>query len=410
MLSKQILVSKILLGAVMSVLACAALVSVTEAQNNAGQVGIQASDDACRTQKGTPQYSSNGEWSGWAMDTNKYDPDCFRVYLSSGKGLLNNDVQVCVQMADDAGKSQRGNEKCTPWSSKGGGWSEWATDKNAYDPDAARILIRTRPLDEGVVVEDIRLGIQVSDDACKKQVGEVKYTPWSSEGAGWSGWATDKNAYDPDCVRLSLKSKVTEQVDVCPNIQGIQTVVPAGNILQGNDCVPASCPVGQTLQGSVCAPISCPAGQTLQGSICVSANCPAGQSMVNGACQPNSCVAGPYCVGDDVYYQAATCTNAFTQNCEHGCQNGRCLAEPECPSFTVAKRVVRYGEETLVLWCGGDEVLSCIVEGTNGDRWEGNLNSATTSPIISETEYRLMCDDDEIDTIMVRPLPQTQET
>lgn len=54
---------------------------------------------------------------------------------------------------------------------------------------------------------DFRLSIQLSDDACKSQVGTARTAGFLSQGIGsaLSSWATDTSKYDPDCARLRVE-------------------------------------------------------------------------------------------------------------------------------------------------------------------------------------------------------------
>lgn len=52
---------------------------------------------------------------------------------------------------------------------------------------------------------DYRAGIQFSDIRnCDQQIGPERYTGFLSNGGGESGWATDDNSYDPDCIRVGF--------------------------------------------------------------------------------------------------------------------------------------------------------------------------------------------------------------
>lgn len=195
---------------------------------------LQANDGGCTSQLGYSQHTdfvnktTGLGFARWVTDANGYDPDCYRVNLEVATPApaadLNKDFRACLQFADyvtlDA-KGQitsldgAGTQRCTPWASEGGGVSVWATDSNKYDPDGAALEIETKALPAGTTLNDIRLGIQMSDSACTKQVGTVQYTPWASQGGGWSSFATDSNAYDPDCGRIYLDAKVTNGTDTC---------------------------------------------------------------------------------------------------------------------------------------------------------------------------------------------------
>jgi len=178
-----------------------------------GRIGIQLSDDGCSSQFGSTKYtpwaSNGGGWSDWASDSNNYDPDCIKLKLepetfySQGK-----DFRICVQLSDKSPGSHSGATKCTPWASDGGGWSDWATDDNREDPDYIRVQLQTRDLPDDKYIKDWRIGIQLSDDGCSSQFGTTKYTPWASDGGGWSFWTTDDYGNDPDCVKVYLGAQV----------------------------------------------------------------------------------------------------------------------------------------------------------------------------------------------------------
>lgn len=147
--------------------------------------------------------------SAWAVDTNGYDPDSVRVHLEAETADVRAglDVRVCMEASDDNATSQFGAKKCTPWSSESGGWSAVATDANGYDPDAYRISIETRALVVGTMTRDFRIGVRGFDDGGSAHAGQARYSPWASQGGGWSGWASDDNSYDPDGFALHLDVK-----------------------------------------------------------------------------------------------------------------------------------------------------------------------------------------------------------
>ena len=115
------------------------------------------------------------------------------------------------QVADQGGTSGFGPKQYTPWASEvtdgNGGWSEVALDADAYDPDAVRIKLQTRDWPSPRTLKDIRIGIQLYDFA-GTQAGPIVYTPWATEGGGWSPWALDLDGYDPDGVKLKLEVRV----------------------------------------------------------------------------------------------------------------------------------------------------------------------------------------------------------
>lgn len=174
------------------------------------RVGIQLADNAGESDFGTIKYTNwanaASSWSGWAGDSNNYDPDAIRVFFETyGSTLSNRDVRLSIQAADNRGRSEFGPVQYTPWASQGGGWSAIAFDMNQYDPDVFRIKLDTRPWNSSKILKNLRSGIQVFDSK-GAQAGQPVYTPWSSQGGGFSAWALDDNGYDPDGARIVLES------------------------------------------------------------------------------------------------------------------------------------------------------------------------------------------------------------
>lgn len=273
-------------------------------------VGTDISNEGCKTSAAAPVYASDGTWSDWV---HSYDPDCFRVFMSDNEAMRVHDVQVCIQIADHGWKSQQGVIQCAPW---------------------------------------------------------------STEGGGWSNWAYDTNKYDPDCVRIGLEVN-SESIDVCPNIDGRQESVPIG--------------------------------YELQKDICVSVSCPDEQTVVEGVCQSILCAAENFCVGDELHYRSSACTVSPVEVCEYGCVDGTCIPEDDRPILSAERAMVRDGDTVTISWSGG-RFESCVVEGTNGDRWEGQSGVVTSSEITHETRYRLVCDGKEFSSLLIRLLARIQET
>lgn len=179
------------------------------------RLGLQAADGGGTTQFGPIHYTdvvgSGRNWTPWVMDANKYDPDALRIALEIEPARMNPslDFRIGIQAADRAGTAQLGPVQYTPWASQGGGWSETAFDANEFDPDAFRIMIDYRPwpLPQKQLI-DLRVGLRMVDNR-GADVGNPEYTPWLNDGGGFSDWALDSNAYDPDgfAVRLEVKFK-----------------------------------------------------------------------------------------------------------------------------------------------------------------------------------------------------------
>lgn len=176
------------------------------------KVGLQVADKG-HDKVGTARYTgwvdgtaTANASSPWAVDTNGYDPDSVRVHLQTESADVRAglDVRVCMEASDDNATSQFGAKRCTPWASESGGWSATATDANGYDPDAYRISVETRMLAAGCMTRDFRIGVRGFDGGATSHGGQAQYSPWASQGGGWSGWASDDNNYDPDGFALHL--------------------------------------------------------------------------------------------------------------------------------------------------------------------------------------------------------------
>lgn len=147
------------------------------------------------------------QWSEWGGDSDNYDPDWIVLELLTRtvKNLKNLDFRIAIQLSDGGSSGNgAGRVRYTPWASQGGGWSSWATDSDSYDFDAVRFKIETRPFN-GLTVEDVRFGVQLTDNGTNSShKGVAKYTPWLSQGGGSTGYAGDSDFYDPDAIRVKL--------------------------------------------------------------------------------------------------------------------------------------------------------------------------------------------------------------
>lgn len=174
------------------------------------RVNIQLGDNGLFKNMGVAKATAwaglGGGWSDWAGDSNYYDPDWIRMQLIQHptRTLTGKDFRLAIQLADNRGTSQVGTVRYTPWASQGGGWSTWATDSNKYDYDVVRVYIQTRNL-SGFTASDARVDIQVSDRGATSQFGTTRYTSWAREGSGWSYPAGDSNYRDGDAIRVKLE-------------------------------------------------------------------------------------------------------------------------------------------------------------------------------------------------------------
>ena len=175
------------------------------------RVGLQVADDSGQTGEGQATYTSyaNGPqiWSEWARDADQYDPDAVKVELEieGDNPLEDKDIRLELQAADSGGSIAFGPKQTTPWASQGGGWSGLATDADAWDPDAFRVKIQTRPWTSALTMTDMRLGLQLFDSNGRELGNAIEFTPWASEGGGASSYVIDKDEYDPDGLKIKLE-------------------------------------------------------------------------------------------------------------------------------------------------------------------------------------------------------------
>ncbi len=152
----------------------------------------------------------NNTWSHWAGDDNLYDPDWVQVCLALDSykptRMVDTDYRLAIQVADDHGTSQFGTVCYTHWASSGGGWSPWASDANVNKFDVIRIMLQTRPR-KNFIVDDLRIGIQSYDHDRNPHLSPRVFTPWVSEGGGWSGYAGYNSFKNLDEVRICLYTR-----------------------------------------------------------------------------------------------------------------------------------------------------------------------------------------------------------
>lgn len=175
-------------------------------------LGIQLADKGT-VQMGEWEYTGrievNGGISPWVCDDNCFDPDSARLDLDSDTQAIirNKDFRVCIQASDNSYEhSAQGAWQCTNWASNGNSLTGMATDANGMDPDSYRLRIQTRtwPTNSRYSrLRDYRFRIRAWD---KNEPG-VWSTPtgWASSGGGYSGWATDKNGFDPDGLEIDMQ-------------------------------------------------------------------------------------------------------------------------------------------------------------------------------------------------------------
>ncbi|WP_247671211.1 hypothetical protein [Pseudoalteromonas sp. MMG005] len=173
------------------------------------RLGLQALDnrgyDPGRVEYTKFLSSGGNNQSNWAVDRDAYDPDALKIHLSILRNVpTNTDFRIAIQSADRGGRGDFGYWQYTPWASEGGGWSGLAFDTDQHDPDAFRIRIETRSWQAPTSLQDFRIGLRVADHK-GREIGESTFTPWASYGGGWTGLAVDNDAYDFDGFEVNLE-------------------------------------------------------------------------------------------------------------------------------------------------------------------------------------------------------------
>ena len=115
-----------------------------------------------------------------------------------------NGFQLGLQICDNGLGKNIGSIEYSGWSHLGGGWSGWATDDNGGGLDCGRIGLFNADnpsLTTSYIQDiDIRLAIQAMDG---NNAGAIRYTPWLSEGGGWSLFT----ARSRDDVRVKIETR-----------------------------------------------------------------------------------------------------------------------------------------------------------------------------------------------------------
>jgi len=209
-------------------------------------LGIQLGDEG-GVLVGDPQYTGFIEGgtstSPWACDSNCYRATYGKLELdvasAAGDQVLNKDIRVCLQAADQGTPpgSGAGTMRCTAWASDSGGshLTGLATDQNAFEPGAYRLQLQVRnwPTNQADWVIDYRFRIRVWDTD--------GYGPWSTwtgwalqDGGGETSWATDKNGFAPDAMEVEMGVNQTVVDDFCTPSHKCQNGF--GDCDTANDC------------------------------------------------------------------------------------------------------------------------------------------------------------------------------
>lgn len=204
------------LGVISLYLVSVPLVVGAEAYGNIQdfRLGISCSDGSPGNQEGitgwTNYLSTGRSDTGWVSDSNLYDPDYYKLSFVQGSNILklDQDFRIGIQMCDNKAGQNVGEIQYTPWASEGGGWSAFAGDSNNYDPDYVKVIVETRTL-SGYKASNVRFALQLCDGGRDgNNSGVALYTPWVNDiNTGNTGWVADSNGYDPDAIRIRLNVK-----------------------------------------------------------------------------------------------------------------------------------------------------------------------------------------------------------
>lgn len=217
-----------------------------------------------------------------------------------------------------------------------------------------------------------------------------------SEGHHYVVTCTNGAGSASDDADVSIKDP--EGPDLCPNIAGVQTVIPRGlglNPVNGK-CEPL-CPGTSSFA---------PGGDISQCRIA----CPTGTTQCGTGAN-----AGKLCT--TTYGAAPQCTAVITCTaCANGCSGNACTTpQPPTGSIQVAPQVVRQGETTRVTWSSSN-ATRCEVSEDNPTIADSSslLNgSFTSSEIRQRTIYTLRCTKtgfaDFVSSATVNILPATCE-
>jgi hypothetical protein len=175
-----------------------------------------------------------------------------------------------------------------------------------------------------------------------------------------------------------------------------------GSLPINNQCPNSSllCPDGSRPIAGRCPNQTCPEGTVVQSDgSCKPPDdtvCPPGMvQRIDGICvPPDQCTPGLICDPYDgnVYTQDSQCNATLSQRCANWCKAGACIQNPGPFGIVwdVRPRLVQKGSIIQILW-RVKNVSSCVVTGTNGDRWTGINGVQASRPILVQTIYTLHC-------------------
>eukprot|EP00485_Elphidium_margaritaceum_P009941 CAMPEP_0202687922 /NCGR_PEP_ID=MMETSP1385-20130828/3473_1 /ASSEMBLY_ACC=CAM_ASM_000861 /TAXON_ID=933848 /ORGANISM="Elphidium margaritaceum" /LENGTH=455 /DNA_ID=CAMNT_0049342781 /DNA_START=144 /DNA_END=1511 /DNA_ORIENTATION=- len=178
------------------------------------RLGIQLSDGCAGCKVGATKYtdfiqSSSDTFSEYAGDSNYYGPDSVQLSLltESAGPLITKDLdfRLKIQSNDQSATNAGGVIGYTPWASEGGGYSDaLSRPADGSNLDGVRVGIETRVM-SGLSVTDIEVGIELFADG-QSSAGQDTAGPIGTGTSIGTDWvfASSSTAVHPDSVRIYL--------------------------------------------------------------------------------------------------------------------------------------------------------------------------------------------------------------
>eukprot|EP01084_Bolivina_argentea_P319525 554215_1 len=190
---------------------------ITNAIINDFSIGIQVYEGDPGEDVGaaayTPYAKDGGGWSAWASDPEWHNPNGLRLGLFgrdnvafSSNYIQDIDIRFAIQATDNwYNPGNDGPIQYTPWISEGGGWSGYSRARTNSEWDAIRILLETRNA-PGMVIESVQTGATVAENEGGGNAGPNRYTAVLNAvtTATWSAWISDDNDLNPQAGRIYL--------------------------------------------------------------------------------------------------------------------------------------------------------------------------------------------------------------
>jgi len=176
------------------------------------RISVQVAQASCSHSWSTPSIKKEGDarytdfmhngggWSVYAGADSYKDADAVRVGIHALDDydddfcLKDVDIRFGIQLTDSCSSSSgnsnhEGTAQYTPWASEGGGWSDFAGDSDTKDFEAARVWLETRT-SIGLEISNIQIGAWLNDNGCRgtTKAGDPVYSDWLV-ASGNGGWS-----------------------------------------------------------------------------------------------------------------------------------------------------------------------------------------------------------------------------